>query len=90
MGMAKAKYHMLTASPLTGEEAERNGLVALCVDDGELHDRSLQVATRLAALPAEAVSLTKRSLNGWYRMAQPIFEQSAAEEAYTSPATPCV
>ena len=32
-GMAKAKYHLLTCRPLTGEEAERIGLVSLCVDD---------------------------------------------------------
>lgn len=82
MGMAKAKYHMLTAAPLSGEEAERNGLVALCVDDEKLHDRSMEVAVKLAALPAEAVSLTKRSVNGWYRLAQPIFEQAAAQEAF--------
>lgn len=82
MGMAKAKYHMLTATPMSGEEAERNGLVALCVDDGDLHERSLDVAVKLAALPPEGVSQTKRSVNGWYRLAQPIFEQAAALEAF--------
>ncbi|MDQ1372993.1 MAG: enoyl-CoA hydratase, partial [Actinomycetota bacterium] len=32
-GMAKAKYYLLTCETLTGEEAERIGLVSLCVDD---------------------------------------------------------
>ena len=32
-GMAKAKYYLLTCKVLTGEEAERIGLVSLCVDD---------------------------------------------------------
>ena len=32
-GMAKAKYYLLTCRTLTGEEAERIGLVSLCVDD---------------------------------------------------------
>ena len=32
-GMAKAKYYLLTCDTLTGEEAERIGLVSLCVDD---------------------------------------------------------
>ena len=81
MGMARSKYHLLTATPLTGEEAERTGLVALTVDDAELHERALAVATKIASLPPEGVTLTKRSLNGWYRVAQPIFEQSAAFEA---------
>ena len=47
-GMAKAKYYLLTCDPLTGEEAERIGLVSLCVDDDEVHDRALDVAVRLA------------------------------------------
>jgi enoyl-CoA hydratase len=81
MGMAKSRYHLLTATPLTGEEAERCGLIALAVDDADLHERALAVATKIASLPPEGVALTKRALNGWYRMAQPIFEQSAAFEA---------
>jgi enoyl-CoA hydratase len=80
MGMARSKYHLLTATALTGELAERYGLVAQCVDDAELHERALEVAARLASLPPEAVSLTKRALNGWFRLAQPVFEQSAALE----------
>jgi enoyl-CoA hydratase len=32
-GMAKAKYYLLTCVTLSGEEAERIGLVSLCVDD---------------------------------------------------------
>ena len=43
-GMAKAKYYLLTCEPLTGEEAERIGLVSLCVDDDEVQDRALAVA----------------------------------------------
>lgn len=81
MGMAKAKYHLLTARPMTGAQAAQNGLVALSVDDDELHEQSLQIATEIAAFHPEAVALTKRSLSGWYQMAMPIFEQSAAYEA---------
>ena len=43
-GMAKAKYYLLTCDTLTGEEAERIGLVSLCVDDDEVQDRALEVA----------------------------------------------
>ena len=37
-GMAKAKYYLLTCETLTGEEAERIGLVSLCVEDDEVQD----------------------------------------------------
>src|SRR6185436_17560955 len=47
-GMAKAKYYLLTCETLTGEEAERIGLVSLCVDAGEVHDRATAVARDLA------------------------------------------
>ena len=43
-GMAKAKYHLLTCEPMTGEEAERIGLVSRCVDDDAVHDTALDVA----------------------------------------------
>ncbi|MBI4538118.1 MAG: enoyl-CoA hydratase/isomerase family protein, partial [Gemmatimonadetes bacterium] len=43
-GMAKAKYYLLTCKPVYGEEAERIGLVSLCVDDAELQDKALEVA----------------------------------------------
>ena len=48
-GMAKAKYYLLTCDPLSGEEAERIGLVSICVDDDEVQDRALAVAAQLAA-----------------------------------------
>src|SRR5690606_37873329 len=79
-GMAKAKYHLLTCEPLTGEEAERIGLVSLCVDDDEVQDRALRIATDLAAMAQPAIRWTKRSLNHWYRDAGPIFEASLGLE----------
>jgi enoyl-CoA hydratase len=79
-GMAKAKYHLLLCEPLTGEEAERIGLVSLCVDDDQVHDRALEVAGRLAAGAAEAVRFTKYALNNWLRMAGPTFDASLAME----------
>src|SRR5262245_4652326 len=39
-GMAKAKYYLLTCETLAGEEAERIGLVSLCVEDGGAGARS--------------------------------------------------
>jgi enoyl-CoA hydratase len=81
-GMAKAKYHLLTCEPLSGEEAERIGLVSLCVADDELHDRALTVAQTLAASSAGAIQWTKHTLNNWYRMLGPVFDASLALEFY--------
>jgi enoyl-CoA hydratase len=81
-GMAKAKYHLLTCEPLSGEEAERIGLVSLCVDDDTVHDRALEVAVRLTALSPSALRWTKHTLNHWYRAAYPIFDASLAYEFF--------
>ena len=81
-GMAKAKYYLLTCEVLTGEEAERIGLVSKCVDDDQVQDEALRVATSLAAGSASAISWTKRSLNHWYRAASPIFESSLGLEFF--------
>ncbi|MFC5951557.1 enoyl-CoA hydratase/isomerase family protein [Pseudonocardia lutea] len=79
-GMAKAKYHLLTNEVLTGEEAERIGLVSLCVDDAEVQDRALEIAVRLAAGSPSALQWTKHALNNWYRQAWPAFEASLGLE----------
>src|SRR5207237_8132108 len=38
-GMAKAKYHLLLCEEVDGAEAERIGLVSLCVPEEELEER---------------------------------------------------
>src|SRR6478735_6986123 len=43
-GLAKSKYHLLLCEPLSGEEAERIGLVSLCVEDDQLQDKAVEVA----------------------------------------------
>jgi enoyl-CoA hydratase len=82
-GMAKAKYYLLTADFIDAAEAERIGLVSLCVPPDELMDRAVEVATRLATGPQHAVRLTKRALNNWLRLAGPTFDASAAYEMLT-------
>jgi enoyl-CoA hydratase len=77
-GMAKAKYHLLTNEPLTGEEAERIGLVSLCVDDDAVQERALEIAVRLAAGAPSAIRFTKHALHGWLKTAWPAFEASLA------------
>ncbi|MBA2327967.1 MAG: enoyl-CoA hydratase/isomerase family protein [Actinobacteria bacterium] len=81
-GMAKAKYYLLTCETMTGEEAERIGLVSLCVDDDEVQDRALAIARDLAAGAQSAIRWTKHSLNHWYRMMGPAFDASLALEFY--------
>jgi enoyl-CoA hydratase len=81
-GMAKAKYYLLTCRTLSGEEAERIGLVSMCVDDDALLDEALTVAQELAAGAQSAIRLTKHTLNHWYRALGPVFDASLAYEFY--------
>ena len=82
-GMAKAKYYLLTSDFIDGKEAERIGLVSLCVPQAEVLPKALEVADKLAAGSQMAIRWTKRSLNNWLRMAGPIFDQSLALEMLT-------
>src|SRR5271169_1078796 len=81
-GMAKAKYYLLSCAPLTGEEAERIGLVSLCVDDDQVHERALEVADQLAGGAQSAIRWTKQTLNNWYRAQSAILDASLAYEFY--------
>jgi enoyl-CoA hydratase len=78
--MAKAKYHLLLCEPVDGVEAERIGLVSLCVPEEELHERALEIARRLAAGAQTALRHTKLALNNWLRSAGPHFDTSLALE----------
>jgi enoyl-CoA hydratase len=82
-GLAKAKYYLLTGEMVTGEEAERIGLVSKVLPRDEVLPEALNIASRLATGPQLAVRLSKRALNGWLRTAGPIFDQSAAYEMLT-------
>ncbi|GAA4523236.1 enoyl-CoA hydratase/isomerase family protein [Amycolatopsis samaneae] len=83
-GMAKAKYHLMTCRPMTGAEAERIGLVSLCVDEEtELLPTARELALELASGAPTAIRWTKQSLNAWYRqVAGAIFDSSLALEFY--------
>jgi enoyl-CoA hydratase len=79
-GMAKAKYYLLTAEFIDGREAERIGLVSLCVPHEELMTRSLEVCRKLARGSQLALRWTKRALNNWLRVAGPAFDASLGFE----------
>ncbi len=80
VGMAKAKYYLLTCDTLSGEEAERIGLVSTCVDDDDVLATATRLAENLAAGAQNAIRWTKHSLNYWYRMFAPAFETSLGLE----------
>jgi enoyl-CoA hydratase/carnithine racemase len=86
-GMAKAKYYLLLCESISGEEAERLGLVSLCCNEDELNEKALEVARKLAAGAQTALRWTKYSLNNWLRMAGPAFDASLALEilGFTGP-----
>jgi enoyl-CoA hydratase len=79
-GMAKAKYYLMLCEPISGEEAERIGLVSLAVEDEALLPKAYEVADRLAAGSRTAISWTKYALNNWLRQAGPAFDASLALE----------
>jgi enoyl-CoA hydratase len=79
-GMAKAKYYLLLCEPLSGEEAERIGLISKVVDDADLDETAMAIARKLARGAPSAIRWTKYALNNWLRSAGPTFDASLAFE----------
>jgi enoyl-CoA hydratase len=79
-GMAKAKYYLMLCEPVSGEEAERIGLVSLAVDENDLLPKAVEVAQKLANGSQTAIRWTKYALNNWLRSAGPAFDTSLALE----------
>lgn len=69
VGMAKAKYYLLTCDMLDAKEAERIGLVSLCVPPDQLMPKAMEVAKKLSTGAQSAIRWTKQSLNQWLRAA---------------------
>ena len=66
-GMAKARYYLLTGEMITGEEAERLGMVSKAVPRDQVLAEALRVADSLATGSQPAIRWTKRALNNWLR-----------------------
>ena len=79
-GMAKSKYYLMTSDFVSGKEAEKMGLVSLCVPDDQVLTKAAEVAENLATGPRHAIRFTKRALNQWLLQASPIFDHSLALE----------
>ncbi|MCG8383087.1 MAG: enoyl-CoA hydratase/isomerase family protein [Gammaproteobacteria bacterium] len=75
-GMAKAKYYLMTAEFISGKEAEQMGMAAKCLPREEVLPEALRIADKLAKGSQPAIQGTKKTLNGWMRMAGPIFDHS--------------
>lgn len=69
VGMAKAKYYLLTCDMLDAKEAERIGLVSMVVPHDQLMPKTMEVARKLATGAQQAIRWTKHSLNQWLRAA---------------------
>jgi enoyl-CoA hydratase len=76
-GIAKAKLYLLTSDAISGEEAERIGLVSRAVPREELLDLANDYAERLARAPQVALRFTKRGINQWLRLAELVSQDYA-------------
>jgi enoyl-CoA hydratase len=63
-----------------GEEAERIGLVSLCVHGADLQSIALEIAVELAIGAQSAIRWTKYAPNNWLRVNRPLFDTSTALE----------
>src|ERR671924_18332 len=60
-GMAKAKYYLLLCEPISGEEAERIGLVSLAVEEVRSESARLSLSHRSSRLAFRRARVPRRS-----------------------------
>ncbi len=63
LGPARAKELFLLSERFGAEEAERKGVITEVVAEGQALERALELAARLAALPRDAVAVTKQAID---------------------------
>jgi len=63
VGKAKAMDMVFTGRMMTGEEAERAGLVARLVADDEVFDTAMEIAQTIAAKSRPAIMAAKEAVN---------------------------
>ena len=63
LGPARAKELFLLSERFGPDDARRAGLITEVVEEGKAFDRALELAARLAALPREAVAVTKQAID---------------------------
>jgi enoyl-CoA hydratase len=81
MSIAKAKELLFFGTRISSGEAVDLGLANGVTPDGQVLDRAVEVAERLAALPPQALRTTKRAVNQYIRQAAtPILDYALAAE----------
>lgn len=81
VGLSKARWMLMTCGSITGAQAAETGLVDQSVPDDQLLSRVEELASRLAAMPAEGLAQTKSMLNRMSSLRR--FEwDAAASEAF--------
>jgi enoyl-CoA hydratase/carnithine racemase len=63
LGPARAKELFLLSERFGPDDARRAGLITEVVEEGKALDRALELAARLAALPRDAVAVTKHAID---------------------------
>ena len=63
MGLQRARRYMLTGDEFTAAEAAAMGVVLEVVPDAELHDRAMELATRIARVPSSQLEMITWALN---------------------------
>ena len=82
-----APADLVVTNALVWSDGMSGFATSLAVDEGELFERALEVAKKLAAGSPSAIRWTKHALNNWLRMMGPIFDNSIALEClgFTGP-----
>ena len=78
----QGELYLLTAEFISGKEAERIGLVSVCVPRAELMDAPWRWRTSWPHGSQPAIRMTKRAITTWMRAAQPAFEASMGAEMF--------
>jgi enoyl-CoA hydratase len=87
-GARKAKELLLTGDSITAEEAYRLGMVSKVFPSGELGERTLEFARRIARVPTITAAIIKESVNqaqdnqGFYSSLQACFTLHEANHAH--------
>lgn len=63
VGMARATALMMTADPVSADEAVNMGMIYKAFDDDVFENEALKLARSLAVLPTKGLMLTKKALN---------------------------
>jgi enoyl-CoA hydratase len=63
VGMRRSMEMMLTGDAITGEEAVEYGFANRCFSEDELEDKVLEMASRVASIPADIQQINKRAVH---------------------------